>query len=61
MLLENVSGLRRKLRKKLENGTRHTRVQMSNLWLEKRAGEENAGTHEEESAEIEPNDIVLTI
>jgi hypothetical protein len=44
LLLENVSGQRRKLRKKLENGTRRTRVLMSNLWFVKRIGEENAGT-----------------
>jgi hypothetical protein len=44
LLLENVSGLRRKLRRKLENGTRHTRVQMSNSWFERKAGEENAGS-----------------
>jgi hypothetical protein len=45
LLLENVSELRRKLRKKLENGTRRTRVLMSNLWFVRKAGEENAGTH----------------
>jgi hypothetical protein len=32
LLLENVSELRRELRKKLENGTRRTRVLMSNSW-----------------------------
>jgi hypothetical protein len=46
LLLENVSEQRRKLRKKLEHGTRRTKVLMSNLWFERKAGEENAGTHE---------------
>jgi hypothetical protein len=46
LLLENVSGQRRKLRKKLENGTRRTRVLMSNSWYVRKVGEENAGTHE---------------
>jgi hypothetical protein len=46
LLLENVSGQRRKLRKKLENGTRRTRILMSNSWFERKAGEENAGTHD---------------
>jgi hypothetical protein len=45
-LLEKVSGQRRKLRKKLENGTRRTRVLMSNSWYVRKVGEENAGTHE---------------
>jgi hypothetical protein len=40
----NVSGLRRRLRKKLGNGTRRTRVLMSNSWFERKDGEENAGT-----------------
>ena len=46
LLVENVSGLRRKLRKKLEHGTRRTRVLMLNLWFVRKVGEENAGTHE---------------
>jgi t-SNARE complex subunit (syntaxin) len=46
LLRENVSGQRRKLRKKLENGTRRTRGLMSNLWFERKAGEENAGIHD---------------
>jgi hypothetical protein len=41
---ENVSGRRRRLRKRLENGTRRTRVLMSNSWLEEKDGEENADT-----------------
>lgn len=44
LLLENVSGRRRRLRKKLENGIERTRVLMSNLWFERKVGEENAGT-----------------
>jgi hypothetical protein len=44
LLLENVSGQRRKLRKKLENGTKPMKALMSNSWYERRAGEENAGT-----------------
>jgi hypothetical protein len=44
LLLENVSGQRRKLRRKLENGTRLTRILMSNSWFVRKAGEENAGT-----------------
>jgi hypothetical protein len=45
LLLENVSGPRRKLRKKSEDGTGRTRVQMSNLWFVRKVGEENAGIH----------------
>jgi hypothetical protein len=44
--LENISGLRRKLRKKLENGTKQTRVLMSNSWVERKVEGENAGTHD---------------
>jgi len=44
--LENTIEPKRKLRKRLENGTRRTRVQMSNSWCENRAREENAGTLE---------------
>lgn len=43
LLLESVIGLRRKLNEKLENGKRRTRVLMSNLWLDGKVGEENAG------------------
>ena len=46
LLLENVSGQRRKLRKKLENGTKRARVLTSNLWFERKAGDENAGIHD---------------
>lgn len=45
-LLENGSGQRRKLNEKLENGTRHTKVLMSNSWFARKGGEENAGIHE---------------
>jgi hypothetical protein len=45
LLLENVSELRRKLRKRLENGIRRTRVLMLSLWFVRKGGEENAGTH----------------
>lgn len=42
----NVSGLRKKLRKRLEAGTKPTKELTLNSWCEKRAGEENAGTPE---------------
>jgi hypothetical protein len=42
----NGSEPRRKLRKKLENGTRHTKEVASSFLSEKRDGEENAGIHE---------------
>lgn len=45
LLLENVSGQRRELRKRLENGTGRTRVLTSNSWFERKIEEENAGTH----------------
>jgi len=45
LFLENVIEQRRRLKKKPENGTRLTRVLMSNSWCGKRDGEENAGTH----------------
>jgi hypothetical protein len=44
LLLENVSEQRRKLRKKLENGTRRTKAVESDLWFVRKAGEENADT-----------------
>jgi len=44
LLLVNGSEPRRKPRKKLGNGTRHTKEAESNFQLEKRDGEENAGT-----------------
>jgi hypothetical protein len=42
LFLEKGSELRRRLRKRLGNGTRRTRVLMLNSWFEKRAREENA-------------------
>lgn len=51
LLQENVSGLKRRLRKRLENGTKHTRVLMSNSWSERRDGEENAGTPDDSGYE----------
>jgi|GEM_PF-5911196 hypothetical protein len=45
LLPENVSGLRKKLRKKEEKRTKSTRVQMSSSWFVRKAGEENAGIH----------------
>jgi hypothetical protein len=47
LFLENVSGLRRRLRKRLENGTRRTRVLMSNSWCARKVGEESGGIHRE--------------
>jgi hypothetical protein len=45
LLLENVIGLKRRLRKKLETGIRRTRVLMSNSWFDGKVGEENVGGH----------------
>jgi hypothetical protein len=42
----NGSELRKKRRKKLETGTRRTRVLMSNSWFDGKVGEENAGIHD---------------
>jgi hypothetical protein len=58
LLLENVSGLRRRLRKKLENGTRRTRVLTSNSWFERKDGEENAGTHNNVKLNLSTRTIV---
>jgi hypothetical protein len=47
LLLENDSGQRRKLGKKLENRTRHIRVVTSNLWRVRKVGEENASIRDD--------------
>jgi len=46
LLLENDIELRRRLRRKLENGATPTRAVACGLWLGVRDGEENAGTLE---------------
>jgi len=43
--LENGSELRKKLRKRLEAGIKRTKEAISSSWSERKAGEENAGTH----------------
>lgn len=46
LLGENVAEQRRKLRKKLENGTKPTKEAESDLWFVRKVGEENAGIHD---------------
>jgi hypothetical protein len=45
LLLENDTEQRRKLKKRLEAGTKHTRALTSGSWFVKRDGEGNAGIH----------------